>query len=112
MAAQQDLRGCTAVRDSGAYLEDKQCGVAIHTRRVADARRWTAPIAEAARQVAERHGLDVVLGKLVWELRPAVRSNKGEAVRRIVNESNARSVVVVIVDRPPGLQEFLRRLLA
>ena len=73
---------------------------------------WTAPIDEAPWQVAERHGLDVVLGKLVWELRPAVRSNKGEAVRRIINESNARSVVVVIVDRPPGLQEFLRRLLA
>ena len=84
-----------------------------------------------------------------------MRSNKGEAVRRIVNESNVRSVVVagddlgdlpafaaafelkargadvlrvavdsaetpqalidhadVIVDGPPGLPEFLRRLLA
>ena len=36
MAAQQDLRECAAVRDSGAYLEDKQYAVAIHTRRVAD----------------------------------------------------------------------------
>jgi trehalose 6-phosphate phosphatase len=89
MAAQQDLRDCAAVGDSGAYREDKQYGVAIHTRRVADAPGWTAPIAEAPRQVAERHGLDVVLGKLVWELRPAVRSNKGDAVRRIINESNA-----------------------
>jgi trehalose 6-phosphate phosphatase len=155
MAALQDLRDCAAVRDSGAYLEDKQYGVAIHTRRVADARYWTRPIAEAARQVAERHGLDVVLGKLVWDLRPAVRSNKGDAVRRIINESHAHSVVLagddlgdlaafaaalelkarggevlrfavdsaeappalidqadVIVDGPPGLQEFLRRLLA
>jgi trehalose 6-phosphate phosphatase len=153
-AAQQDLRDCAAVRDSGAYLEDKQYGVAIHTRRVADAPHWTTPIDEAARQVAERHGLDVVLGKLVWELRPAVRSDKGDAVRRIISESNASSVVVagddlgdlsafaaafelqahggdvlrvavdsaeappalidqadVIVDGPPGLLEFLRRLL-
>jgi trehalose 6-phosphate phosphatase len=152
--AQQDLRDCAAVRDSGAYLEDKQYSVAIHTRRVADAAFWAAPIDEAARQIAERHGLDVVLGKLVWELRPAVRSNKGDAVRRIISESNARSVVVagddlgdlsafaaafelkahggevlrvavdsaeappalidqadVVVDGPPGLLEFLRRLL-
>jgi trehalose 6-phosphate phosphatase len=94
MAAEQDLRDCAAVRDSGAYLEDKQYGIAIHTRRVADARRWTRPIDEAARQVAERHGLDVVLGKLVWELRPAVRSDKGDAVRRIIIDSNVRSVVV------------------
>ena len=76
LAAKQDLRECAAVRDSGAYLEDKQYAVAIHTRRVADPTRWTAPIDEAARQVAERHGLEVVVGKLVWELRPAVRSDK------------------------------------
>ena len=43
-AAQQDLRDSAAVRDSGAYLEDKQYTVAIHTRRVADADRWAAPI--------------------------------------------------------------------
>ena len=154
LAARQGLRDCAAVRDSGAYLEDKQYAVAIHTRRVADRARWTTPIDKAARQVAERHGLEVVVGKLVWELRPAVRSDKGDAVRRIISESNARSVVVagddlgdlsafaaafelkarcgdvlrvavdsaeapsalieqadVIVDGPPGLLEFLRRLL-
>jgi trehalose-6-phosphatase len=33
-------------------------------------------------------------GKLVWELRPAVRSDKGHAVRRVMAESGARAVVV------------------
>jgi trehalose 6-phosphate phosphatase len=155
MAAQQDLRVSAAVRHSGAYLEDKQYAVAIHTRRVSDRARWTVSIDEAARQVAERHGLEVVLGKLVWELRPAVHSDKGDAVRRVISESNAHGVLVagddhgdlsafaaaqelkargrdvlrvavdsaeapatlidqadVIVDGPPGLLEFLRRLLA
>jgi trehalose 6-phosphate phosphatase len=155
MAAQQDLRDCAAVHDSGAYLEDKQYAVAIHTRRLAEPARWTAAINEAARQVADRHGLELLLGKLVWELRPAVRSDKGVAVRRVIGDSNARSVMVagddlgdlpafaaalelkarggdslrvavdsaeappalldqadVIVDGPPGLLVFLRRLLA
>ena len=154
MAAQQDLRERAAVRDSGAYLEDKQYAVAIHTRRVADPLAGRPSITEA-REVADRHGLEVLLGKLVWELRPAVRSDKGDAVRRVIAESNARSVIVagddlgdlpafaaalelkgrggdalrvavdsaeappplldqadVIVDGPPGLLEFLRRLLA
>jgi trehalose 6-phosphate phosphatase len=93
-AAQQDLRDCVAVHDSGAYLEDKQYTVAIHTRRVADPDRWAAPIDEAVRQIAERHGLEVILGKLVWELRPAVHSDKGDAVRRVIAESKARGVVV------------------
>ena len=94
MAAQQDLRDCAAVRDSGAYLEDKQYAVAVHTRRVADPARWMTAVDEAARQIADRHGLEIVLGKLVWELRPAVRSDKGDAVRRVIGDSNARSVLV------------------
>jgi len=94
LAAQQDLRDCAAVRDSGAYLEDKQYAVAIHTRRVANPDRWAAPIDQAARQIAERHGLEVILGKQVWELRPAVHSDKGDAIRRVISDSKARGVVV------------------
>jgi trehalose 6-phosphate phosphatase len=94
VAAQQGLRDSAAVRDSGAWLEDKQYAVAVHTRRVADPQRWSTPIDQTARQIADRHGLEVVPGKLVWELRPAVPSDKGDAVRRVVAESGARSVVV------------------
>jgi len=95
VAARQDLRDCAPVRDSGAYLEDKEYAVAVHTRRVADPGRWSAPIDRAARQIADRHGLEVVAGKMVWELRPAVRSHKGDAVERVVAESGAGAVVVV-----------------
>jgi trehalose 6-phosphate phosphatase len=93
-AAQKNLRDSAAIHDSGAYLEDKQYAVAIHTRRLADPDRWTALIDEAARRIAERHGLEVILGKLVWELRPGVHSDKGDAVRRVIAESKARGVVV------------------
>jgi hypothetical protein len=34
-AAHQELRDSAAVRDSGAWLEDKRYAVAVHTRRVA-----------------------------------------------------------------------------
>jgi trehalose 6-phosphate phosphatase len=95
VAAHEDLKTDPAVQASGAWLEDKEYAVAVHTRRVADPDRWAAPIDQAARQVAGRHGLEVVPGKLVWELRPAVRSDKGDAVRRVVAESGAREVVVV-----------------
>jgi trehalose 6-phosphate phosphatase len=94
-AARESLRDHAAVRASGAHLEDKRYSVAVHTRRVADPDRWAAPIDQAARQIADRHGLEVVPGKLVWELRPAVRSDKGDAVRRVVAESGAREVVMV-----------------
>jgi trehalose 6-phosphate phosphatase len=94
IAARQDLQDRAEVRESGAYLEDKQYAVAIHTRRVADPARWATAIDQAARQVADQHRLEVVLGKLVWELRPAVHSDKGDAVRRVISESKAGSVLV------------------
>jgi trehalose 6-phosphate phosphatase len=93
-AAHRDLRDHAAVRDSGAWLEDKRYAVAVHTRRVADPRRWAGPIDQTTREIAARHGLEVVPGKLVWELRPAVPSDKGDAVRKLVASSGARSVVV------------------
>jgi trehalose 6-phosphate phosphatase len=98
-AATADLREHPAVRDSGAWLEDKRYAVAVHTRRMRDPDRWAAEIDRAAGAVAARHGLEVVPGRLVWELRPAVRSDKGDAVRRVLAETGARSVVVVGDDR-------------
>jgi trehalose 6-phosphate phosphatase len=99
LAAHQDLRDSAAVRDSGAHLEDKRYALAVHTRRVADPGRWAAPIDQAARQIAGRHGLEVVPGKLVWELRPAVPSDKGDAVRRVVAEGAVAFAVTALEQR-------------
>jgi trehalose 6-phosphate phosphatase len=95
VAAHEDFKTHPAIQASGAWLEDKEYAVAVHTRRVPDPDRWAGPVDAAAREVADRHGLEVVPGKLVWELRPAVRSDKGDAIRRVVAESGAREVVVV-----------------
>jgi trehalose 6-phosphate phosphatase len=93
-AAARDLAADPAVRDSGAHLEDKRYAVAVHTRRVADPGRWAGPIDQAAARVAAGHGLEVVPGRMVWELRPRVHSDKGDAVRRVAAESGAAALVV------------------
>ena len=98
-AAAQDLAGGPAVTARGAPRAAKRHAVAVHTRRVADPDRWAGPIDQAAARVAARHGLEVVPGRMVWELRPQVRSDKGDAVRRVVAEPGARRVVVVGDDR-------------
>jgi trehalose 6-phosphate phosphatase len=93
-AARRDLSADPAVTASGAYLEDKRYAVAVHTRRVADPARWAGPIDQAAARVAAANGLEVVPGRLVWELRPQVRSDKGDAVRQVAAESGARHLLV------------------
>jgi trehalose 6-phosphate phosphatase len=94
-AAAAALREAPAVRESGAWLEDKVYAVGVHTRRVPDRDRWTDAVDATARQIAEQYGLEIIPGKMVWELRPAVRGDKGDGVRRVVAESGARAVVVV-----------------
>jgi trehalose 6-phosphate phosphatase len=93
-AAARDLAADPAVEESGAHLEDKRYAVAVHTRRVADPGRWAGPVGEAAARVAAHHHLEVVPGRLVWELRPQVRGDKGDAVQRVVAASGARAVLV------------------
>jgi trehalose 6-phosphate phosphatase len=94
-AATAALADSPAVRESGAWLEDKIYSVAVHTRRVPDRDQWADPVDRTARQIAEAQGLELIPGKMVWELRPAVRGDKGDAVRRVVVESGARTVIVV-----------------
>jgi trehalose 6-phosphate phosphatase len=94
-AAEAALRDSLAVRDSGAWLEDKVYSVAVHTRRVPDRDLWTDAIDRTARETADQQGLELIPGKMVWELRPRVRGDKGDGVRRVVAESGARVVVVI-----------------
>jgi trehalose 6-phosphate phosphatase len=94
-AAEADLRASSAVRESGAWIEDKVYSVAVHTRRIPDRDLWTDAIDRTAREIADQKGLELIPGKMVWELRPAVRGDKGDGVRRVVAESGARTVVMV-----------------
>jgi trehalose 6-phosphate phosphatase len=89
-AARDDLADHPDVRAAGAYLEDKGLGVGVHLRRVADPARWTGPLERAAHELAERHGLVVAPGKLVYELRPPLERDKGDAVQRVLDEVGAR----------------------
>jgi trehalose 6-phosphate phosphatase len=94
-----DLQAAPAVRESGAYLEDKGSALAVHLRRVPEPERWAGPVGATAREVAGRHGLEVLPGRLVWELKPAVRRDKGDALRKVVASSSAAAVVVAGDDR-------------
>ncbi|GAA0940024.1 trehalose-phosphatase [Kribbella koreensis] len=75
-----------------AFVEDKGSSLAVHTRRLAD----PLPALEVLRQpltdLAESVDLRLEPGNLVLELRPP-GIDKGVALRRLIDSTNARSVL-------------------
>ncbi|HET6165387.1 MAG TPA: trehalose-phosphatase [Marmoricola sp.] len=85
------LRGAGA---HDAYVEEKGLAVAVHTRRTADPRGAFDRLLPVLTEAARSRNLAVEPGRLVIEIR-AAGMDKGLAVRRLVEEYDARAVVFV-----------------
>ncbi len=93
-AARAALPGVLAAAAEGVAVEDKHHSLVVHTRRAADPggelERLRAPLAD----LAGRHGLEVVPGRYVLELRPP-GVDKGAAVRELAEQYDAGSALFV-----------------
>lgn len=76
----------------GARIEHKGRAIGVHTRELAEGRAAYRALLEPLRELAERHGLQLEPGRQVLEIR-APGTDKGAALRRLVAERSARSVV-------------------
>ena len=83
-----------AAADRGVHVEDKGHALVVHTRPAADPGAALSRLAGPLHAVADQHGLEVVRGRFVLELRPP-GVDKGLAVRRLVEEVGATVAVYV-----------------
>lgn len=92
-AAKAELPGVLAgLGLAHARLEDKRLSLGVHTRELEDPHGALATLEIPLRELADRHGLRIEPGKFVFELRaPGV--DKGDAVRRLIDEVRPRTVV-------------------
>jgi trehalose 6-phosphate phosphatase len=74
-------------------IENKGVTGTVHYRLAEDPEAAAAMLAPLAAVAAERHGLRVVPGRMIVELRPALSLNKGTAIRDLVRELGLRGVV-------------------
>lgn len=74
------------------YVEDKSHALVVHTRRAPEPARVLAALRPALTALAADVGLEAAAGRYVCELRPRF-SDKGAALRRLVAEHGARSVL-------------------
>ena len=90
--ARAELPGLlSSLRLGAADIEDKGLSVAVHVRRLPDGESAAARLDQPLRELAGRCGLVAEPGRLVVELRPP-GMDKGQALRRLVAETAARSV--------------------
>jgi trehalose 6-phosphate phosphatase len=74
-------------------VENKGVTGTIHYRLAPDptmAVRFLEPLAHAA---ADRHGLRLTFGRMIFELRPALAVDKGTAIRDLVTDFGLRGIV-------------------
>ncbi len=93
LAAEQELPPLLAsVGLAAARVEHKGRALGVHTRTLTDPAAAFQSLAEPLRTLADRHNLHLEQGKNVWELRPP-GVDKGAALRAVVAERQARSVI-------------------
>jgi trehalose 6-phosphate phosphatase len=80
-------------------LEVKLAGVSVHVRQTADPAASAATLRPILKGVAEREELQLESGRMVLELRPPVRIDKGVVIRRLAAQYHPSAIVYAGDDR-------------
>jgi trehalose 6-phosphate phosphatase len=74
-------------------VENKGVTGTIHYRLAPDHSAAAALLEPLARAAATRHGLRLTLGRMIFEVRPALAVNKGTAIRELAQDLGLRGIV-------------------
>ncbi len=80
-------------RLSGSVIEDKRLSGSVHYRLTPDPEIARVVLLARAHELGEALGLRVTEGRMVIEMRPPVRVNKGSAIRRLASEYGLAGLV-------------------
>jgi trehalose 6-phosphate phosphatase len=70
----------------GMLLEDKGATLSIHYRQTADPDTVAAQWEPIVREIATHHGLKAFQGRMVFELRPPINTDKGTALHHLITD--------------------------
>jgi trehalose 6-phosphate phosphatase len=119
-AAQPSIAAALAEIESAAraladvpwlLIENKGVTGTVHYRLAPDQIAAAALLEPLARAAANRHGLRLTLGRMIFEVRPALAVNKGTAIRELAQDLGLRGIVffgddVTDVDACRALREL------
>jgi trehalose 6-phosphate phosphatase len=73
---------------TGMIIEDKGSTVSIHYRQTEKPKQVATQCYPFIQEIATKHGLKTFQGRMVFELRPPLKTNKGTAFHSLVTEYN------------------------
>jgi trehalose 6-phosphate phosphatase len=76
----------------GMRFEDKGATLSVHYRQTRDPEKIMKELTPVMRGIAEKHGLRLTQGRMVFEFRPPVKIDKGTAFEELVNSYQLESV--------------------
>ena len=74
-------------------VENKGVTGTVHYRLASNPAAAIAFLEPLARAAADRHGLRLTLGRMIFEVRPALAVNKGTAIRELAHDLGLRGIV-------------------
>jgi trehalose 6-phosphate phosphatase len=94
-AALAEIEGAARATADVPWLlvENKGVTGTIHYRLAPDQIAAATLLEPLARAAADRHGLRLTLGRMIFEVRPALAVNKGTAIRELVQDLGLRGIV-------------------
>ncbi|MCC6616884.1 MAG: trehalose-phosphatase [Anaerolineae bacterium] len=78
--------GIRAHLPPGAQIDDKGATYSIHYRNVADPARTKTEVTPLLLQLSAEHGIKLVQGRMIFELRPPLEIDKGTAFTALVRD--------------------------
>jgi trehalose 6-phosphate phosphatase len=70
----------------GMVIEDKGATASVHYRRTADPAATAEQMRPVLEQITGEHDIELHTGKMIFELRPPIKQDKGTAFRALVDE--------------------------
>ena len=94
-AALTEIENAARMADDAPWLlvENKGVTGTIHYRLAPDPAAAAALLEPLVRAAANRHGLRLTLGRMIFEVRPALAVNKGTAIRELTHDLGLRGIV-------------------
>jgi trehalose 6-phosphate phosphatase len=79
--------------EPGMTLEDKGPTLTVHYRRTAEPQETAQRLAPEMERIAGDHGLTLHYGRMVFELRPPLTTNKGTAFTALIEEFDLQAAL-------------------